>query len=110
MSQCPFTADGSVATTTASNAPCEVGWHRVAVVAKVASRRLGRARLRQLGFKPQQHAGDNVPRLIVARSVAQGSCPVLPIPGYDASIAREAGTMFHHARGAEVLPHHFVLT
>src|SRR5580704_2601958 len=98
MSQGPFTTDGSVAATAASNASCEIGWHRVAAVAKLASRRRGRAGLRQLGFVSQQHAGDNVPRLIVARSIAHRSDPVLTIPGDDASIARKAGTKLHRAR------------
>src|SRR5579864_2531554 len=110
MSQCPFTADGSIATTAAGNASCEVGRHRVALIAKFAGRRLGRANLRQLGFIPQQHAGDNVPWLIVARSITQRSYPVLPIPDNNVSIMRQAGTMFHRTRGTEVLPHHFVLT
>src|ERR1700676_770009 len=109
MSQRPFTTDRSVASTATCNASCEVGWHRVALVAQLAYGWLGGARLKWLGFIPQQQAGDYVPRLIVARSVAERSYPVLTIPGDDPSIVCKASTMLHHARGTEVLPHHFVL-
>ena len=98
MSQGPFTTDGSIATTAASNASSEVRRHRVALVTKLAGRRLGRARLRQLRFISQQHASDNVPRLVVARTIAHRGDPVLSIPGDDASIPRKPGTKLHRAR------------
>src|ERR1700735_1854966 len=98
MSQGAFATDGSIATTVAGNTPCEIGWHRVALVAKLSGRRPGRAGLRQLRRISQQHTGDDVPRLIVARSIAHRSDPVLTIPGDDASILREAGTKLHRAR------------
>src|SRR5271165_1653561 len=99
MSQCPFATDGSVATAFAGNAAREVGRHRVAPVVELAGSRLSRAWLRQLGFISQQHAGDNVPRLIVARPIAHRSNPVLAIPCDDASILRKAGAKLNRARG-----------
>src|ERR1700733_2780784 len=110
MRQCPFTPDGSAASTAATNAPGEVGWNCVALVPKLAGRGLGGGSLRQLGFIPQQHAGDDIPWLIVARPITQRSYPVFPCPGHDASIECQRGTMFPRRRGTEVLPHHFVLT
>src|SRR5580700_11649211 len=99
MSQGPFAADGSVATTAAGDTSCEVGRHGVAPVVKLAGRRLSGAGLRQLGFISQQHAGDNVPRLIVARSIAHRSNPVLAIPCDDVSILRKDGAKLNRACG-----------
>src|ERR1017187_1014389 len=110
MRQGPFTPDGSAATTVVTNATCEVGWDGVAPVAKPVHGRVCGVGLKRLRFIAQQHAGDDVPGPIVARSIAQRSYPVLPIPGNDASFACQPSTMLHHACGTKVLPHHFVLT
>src|ERR1700733_10587509 len=99
MGQGAFATDGSVATTAAGNASREVGRHGVASVVKLAGRRLSWAGLRQLGFISQQHAGDNVSRLIVARSIAHRSNPVLALPCDDASILRKAGAKLNRACG-----------
>jgi hypothetical protein len=98
MSQGPFTTNGSVATTAASYASREVRWHRIALVAKLAGGWLGGTGLGQLGFISQQHARNNVSRLIIARPIAHRGDPVLTIPGDDVSIARKAGTKLHRAR------------
>src|ERR1700722_3533346 len=109
MSQGPFTADRSPTDAAATNATCEVGRHRVALVAQFSCRRHGRAWLNRLRFITQQHAGDNISRLIVSWAIAPRSDPVLTIPGNDASILGKGGTMLDYTRGAQVLPHHFVL-
>src|SRR5450432_1900285 len=70
MRQRPFTPDGSVATTAATDAPCEVRWNCVALIPQLACRWLGGTRPRQFGCISQQHAGDDIPWLIVAWSVA----------------------------------------
>src|SRR5579863_6233938 len=102
MRQRPFTADGSVASTAAINAACEVGWNGVAPVPQLACGWLSGAWIKWLRLITQQHAGDNVPWLIVAWSIPQRSYPVLPIPGNDSSIARQPGALFHRTRGTEV--------
>src|ERR1700692_4466384 len=109
MRERALTADRSSATTGPANTSREVGRHNVALITQLASGWFCWPWLQRFRWVAGQHTADQVARLIIPRPIAQRSYPALPIPGDDAAVTRNPGSMFDHASRTQVLPHHFVL-
>src|ERR1700752_1355387 len=102
-------SDGSCAGTTISNATGQVRGDGVAAVAQLRFWFCGGARFDGFGLVSDQHSGDHVARIGVARPAAARGFPLSAVPRDDSAIAIDAGTLLDYASRTVVLPGHFIL-